>query len=81
MSNTEIIETANEWRAKMKTIKFEGVEYEVEDWVKYVAKDSDGAVVAYEVRPFKNNSFFASRGRYAVLKTTDEDWQDSLIEV
>ena len=64
----------------MKTIKFEGVEYEVEDWVNFVARDFDGDVYGYESRPVQQKSLFYSEGRYAVLKTP-EDWKDSLIEV
>ncbi len=36
----------------MKTVEFEGKKFEVNDWIKYIAQDTNGAIWAFEKMPF-----------------------------
>lgn len=35
----------------MKTVTFQGIDYEVPDWVRWIAQDGDGHIFAYDVEP------------------------------
>lgn len=69
----------------MKTIEFENKSYEVEDWVNWVAKDSDGEIWVFEAMPVldedydwdtggKKSDFLAVSDHYA-------GWHRSLVKV
>ena len=67
----------------MKTITFEGNEYEVEDWVKYVARDEDGDICAFENKPFMYRNYWSTDnvGKVHRMGAELDDWENSLIEV
>lgn len=62
----------------MKTITFEGKQYEVEDWVKWACRDLDGSIWGYENRPRPLTNDWYVEGRKTILTN---GWQDSLTEV
>ncbi len=36
----------------MKAVEFEDRKFEVDDWVKYIAQDTNGSIWAFENKPF-----------------------------
>lgn len=65
----------------MKAITFEGKQYEVEDWVKWVARDADGNIHGYSHEPmFGIGSFFHDFGCQKCF-IGKSNWQGSLTEV
>lgn len=69
----------------MKAITFEGKQYKVEDWVKWVARDSDGDVVVFDQKPvIFYGEFWACVGgclHKTIYPINPCNWQDSLTEV
>ena len=65
---------------KMKTITFEGKEYEVEDWVNYVATDSNGRIYGYQYEPIKGSRIWSDNGG-EWSEIYDYGWKDSLVKV
>ena len=67
----------------MKTIKFEGQEYEVEDWVNYVARDEECLIFGYELEPIKGGRSWhpiGFEGRMTKLYLA-VPWNKSLVKV
>jgi hypothetical protein len=68
----------------MKTITFEGKEYQVEDWVRYVARDSDSYIYGYEHRPELHNQSWeddVNRNVFHIGWGDNILWYESLKEV
>jgi hypothetical protein len=75
----------------MKTITFEGTQYEVEDWVAHVARSPNGDIVGYEVKPYTSEGgwyifkggfltgWYNQHRMYVIGK--QKNWIDSLVEV
>lgn len=68
----------------MKTITYRGKEYEVEDWVNFVAMDDNGEIFGYEHRPIRsmtNKKFFNALGDVTCIGVEPADWENSLEKV
>lgn len=70
----------------MKTIEFEGKQYEVEDWVKFVARDEDGSINGYEAEPYQSrpeSNEWCCRNIFRIcsISETFDNWDKSLTEV
>jgi len=70
----------------MKTITFEGKEYKVPVWVKWVAKDADGCVYAYALQPIPNHyeGVWLENPRFGkrCIKIDEKaSWVEAIIEV
>ena len=69
----------------MKTIEFQGEDYDVPDWVRYVAMDADGSIHAYEFEPeihFNEFIMIAKIGNTVKLRfALVDDWENSIEEV
>lgn len=46
----------------MKTVEFEGAEFEVPNWARWIAQDSDGSIWAYENTPMQGNGYYCNSG-------------------
>lgn len=56
----------------MKTIEFQGAEFEVPDWARWIAQDNDFSTYAYERKPTECDGFYASTGgKVELVFTTD----------
>ena len=66
----------------MKNIVYMGQEYEVEDWVNYVAMDEDGEIWGYESEPEELDRWFSKRERSICLNTPEKYiWQNTLQKI
>ena len=68
----------------MKSIIFEGKVYEVSDWVKFVARDSDDEIFGYEFKPkltLGRDWFKVDDGRYMAISGYTTEWKYSLTEI
>lgn len=66
----------------MKTITYRGEQYEVEDWVNFVAMDSDGAIYTYENEPYsKYGEWIKSTGNVKCIGGEVMEWETSLEKV
>lgn len=66
----------------MKTITYRGEQYEVEDWVEYVAANQDGWIRAFENIPIANgDKWFNTGGQCMYISYVDNEWRDSLEKV
>ncbi len=68
----------------MKTITFEGKQYEVEDWVNYIARDHDGEIYGYEAEPIiLDRTWWDNVGdtKFKLIDLFSAKWQDSLTKV
>ena len=79
---------------KMKTITFEGREYEAPDWVRWVARDMDGSIYGYsaEPEPCDDNGYQAHKCEpntwtvddfarlICIYEPPDNGWERSLVE-
>lgn len=72
----------------MKTITFEGKEYEVENWIKWIAMDCDGMIWGYTNKPRTNlksgglGQWDGRTGKCMKIKGSDNpNWQRSLKEL
>ena len=66
---------------EMKSIQYQGRQYSVPIWVKFVATDESGSIYGYEFEPYKSKSaWLGSEGRL-FLVTRDKEWDSSLAEV
>lgn len=69
----------------MKTITFEGKQYEVEDWVKWVAMDKYGSIWVFSDKPVYSKNLNVWLRKYKTkalcIFKPNENWQDSLTEV
>ena len=66
----------------MKKITFEGKEYEVPDWVKWVARDKDGCINGYKSKPDEIiGDFFHSNEDFIAIYDHDLPWFESVTEV
>ncbi len=65
----------------MKTIKFEGKQYEVEEWVKFVTRDCDGEIKFHEFEPYMGADHWCVKGRFYSAGRPNADWNYSLTEV
>lgn len=56
----------------MKKVKFLGEEYEVSDYIKFIARDSDGGVWGFDKRPEINinGDWYSRNGTNEFLATT-----------
>ncbi|UIB81320.1 hypothetical protein [Flyfo podovirus Tbat2_2] len=66
---------------RMKIITYRGEQYEVEDWVNFVAMDADGDIYAYENKPERNTINWTFRGTACLIGTEPVDWEGSLEKV
>ena len=59
----------------MKTIEFQGAEYQVQDWVNWVAMDDDGELYGYENKPYKTDGewFPQKGGRTTLIHSIEPD--------
>ena len=46
----------------MKKVEFQGAEFEVPDWARWIAQDQDGSIYVYENIPMQGNGFYCSSG-------------------
>jgi hypothetical protein len=67
----------------MKTIVFEGKKYEVKNWVNFVARDIDGTITGFELKPnFYDVGWEEDSGRSMdIFRPAFYDATESLIEV
>lgn len=66
----------------MKTITYRGEQYEVEDWVNFVAMDADGAIYAYEQEPYSRcGEWIKSGGNVKCIGCEVVEWEESLEKV
>ena len=67
----------------MKTITIEDQEYEVPDWVNWVALDADGEWRGFEKKPRKDECFsrWTAMGGKHYFITRSVGWENSLREV
>jgi hypothetical protein len=72
----------------MKTITFEGKEYELPVWVKWVAKDAHGCVYAFDLKPkpcFYEHVWRESTpypfGKRGIKIDEKASWNKAIIEV
>lgn len=66
----------------MKTITYRGERYEVEDWVNFVAMDSDGMIYGYDYEPeLSCGEWIPSLGRTWPVGDEPTDWEVSLEKV
>lgn len=66
-----------------KTVDYCGKQYNVPDWVKFIATDSDGAIFGYEEKPAISEFWkehISKKGRVCRL-TRPEEWRDTLQEI
>lgn len=42
----------------MKTVEFQGAEFEVPDWARWIAQDSDGSICVYENKPYEDDTMY-----------------------
>lgn len=47
----------------MKKVEFQGAEFEVPDWAKYIGQDADGSVWAHESKPTDTDGFWHAGGK------------------
>ena len=67
---------------KAKEIIFEGATYKVPVWVKFVAKDEDGQVYAYENKPAPLlDAWGITKGKAFYVSGGNDDWDESLTKV
>lgn len=68
----------------MKTVTYRDETYEVPEWVKYIATDSNGSIYGYEYEPAKFNRQWMMNAKYAeqrvhcILDKLVDDWDLSL---
>lgn len=56
----------------MKKVMFLGVEYEVSDYIKFIARDMDGEVWGFDVQPeLKSGTWYARNGCNEFLTAGD----------
>lgn len=68
----------------MKTVKYQGKEFEVSDWVNFIATDEDGSIWGFENKPKLNidkDMWSTSFGRFKQVSDTFNDWENSLEEI
>lgn len=66
----------------MKTITYRGEQYEVEDWVNFVAMDADGAIYAHESEPYRRHGeWVKTEGRIQCIGNEVAGWEESLEKV
>lgn len=66
----------------MKKINFQGNEYEVEDWVNWVAIDYDGEIYGYEDEPETGITAWINRKRFVrIMEHHSASWRKSLRKV
>lgn len=67
----------------MKTITYRGEQYEVEDWVNFVAMDADGDIYGYEHEPKINQygQWELPSGDNYYLGNVGPYWSESLEKV
>lgn len=66
----------------MKTVKFEGQEYEVPEWCHWMARDEGGQVYAFEIQPYLNQATFRTEsGNVCEVTPTIPDWRESKVKV
>lgn len=71
-------------RFKMKTVKYQGMTVEVEDWVNFIATDEDGEICGFENKPSVNmyGSMWLERtGRFDHIDYTFANLENSLEEI
>lgn len=66
----------------MKTITYRGEQYEVEDWVNFVAMELDGAIFGFEKLPFASEGeWLPNGGRFVEIHREITNWEESLEKV
>lgn len=67
----------------MKTITYRGEQYEVEDWVNWVAMDADGGIYGYETNPEWGvyDEWANTGGKVCAIGVEDNKWEESLEKV
>ena len=67
----------------MKTIKYHGKQYEVEDWVNFVAMDADGDIYGYEHEPHihLSDQWVRATGKVESIGIESTEWDNSLEKV
>lgn len=68
----------------MKTITYRGEQYEVEDWVNWVAMESNGTYYGYENEPYLNlgsGEWIKDVGRICIIGEENMEWEESLEKV
>lgn len=68
----------------MKTITYRGEQYEVEDWVNFVAMDASGEIYAYEIEPGRelgDTEWSYELGRVEWIGREPVEWEESLEKV
>ena len=65
----------------MKNIQYQGRQYSVPIWVKFVATDKCGSIYGYEFEPYKSGGAWLGREGRVFVVTRDKEWDSSLVEV
>lgn len=69
----------------MKNITYRGKEFEVEDWVNFVATDESGDIYGYEHEPkqdgYEYTWFDETGGEWCLIYESEVNWRDSLEKV
>lgn len=67
----------------MKTITYRGEQYEVEDWVNFVAMDIDGDIYGYETKPENglSDEWLNTGGKVFWIGSETNNWENSLEKV
>lgn len=68
----------------MKTVLFEGAQYEVPDYVNYIVRDADGFVGGHEDKPWRFYSiceWVSSKRSFAAEAIERAVWSSTLTEV
>lgn len=68
----------------MKTITYRGEQYEVEDWVNFVAMDFNGDIFAFENKPEKDDfgEWINNKGgQVSRIDYIENGWSESLEKV
>jgi hypothetical protein len=67
----------------MQVITFEGIEYTVSDWVRFVARDRDGLVCGFARRPVLTERDWMPNDYtlYEELQPNLVAWEESLVDL
>lgn len=66
----------------MKTVIYHGKEFEVNDWVNFIATDCDGKVWEFEDKPYSSRGYWLNREQCGKCKRIGslniDNWESSL---
>ena len=69
----------------MKTVKYRGNEYNIPEWVSYIATDENGGVWGFEDKPYSSRGYWLNREQCGKCKRIGslniDNWENSLEKV